>query len=128
MKNWEGAKANYLKLDRSQQMGNLASSLNRIRTNLQFQDEPGDQVALAAIEECQRLTEWTTTTLNLQSDESDLSLAETLLAVGRQVSRWKYDWQQCRQDGEKREEMIAIAEQWSKRILAQAGLLQMESR
>jgi hypothetical protein len=128
MKNWEGAKANYLKLDRSQQMGNVASSLSRIQTNLQFQDEPGDQVALAAIEECQRLTEWTTTTLNLHSDESDLNLAETLLAVGRQVSRWKYDWQHCRQDDEKREEMIAIAGQWSKRILEQSGLLQIESR
>jgi hypothetical protein len=127
MKNWEGAKANYLKLDRAQQLGNLASSLSRIRTNLQFQDEPGDRVALAAIEECQRLTEWTTTTLNLQMDESDLSLAETLLEVGRQVSRWKHDWQQCRQNDEKREEMIAIAEQWSKRILSQSGLLQVES-
>jgi hypothetical protein len=128
MKNWEGAKANYLKLDRSQQLGNVASSLSRIRTNLQFQDEPGDQVALAAIEECQRLTEWTTTTLNLQSDEYDLSLAETLLAVGRQVSRWKHDWQHCRQDDKKREEMMAIAEQWSREILKQSGLLQMESR
>jgi hypothetical protein len=128
MKNWEGAKANYLKLDRSQQLGNLASSLSRIQTNLQFQDEPGDQVAWAAIEECQRLTEWTTTTLDLQSDEADLSLAETLLDVGRQVSRWKYHWQQYRQDNESREEMVAISGRWSKRILEQSGLLQIEPR
>jgi hypothetical protein len=103
---------------------------------LQFQDDLGDQVAFAAIEECQRLTEWTTTTLNLQVNESDLSLAETLLDVGRQVSRWKYNWQQCRQDGKKREEVVArcfadtarVAQEWSKKILEQSGLLQAESR
>jgi hypothetical protein len=128
MKNWESTKVNYLKLDRSQQLGNLASSLSRIQTNLRFQDDPGDQVAFAAIEECQRLTEWITTTLNLQANESDLSLAETLLDVGRQVSRWKYNWQQCRQDGRRREEVIAIAQEWSKKILEQSGLLQAESR
>jgi hypothetical protein len=128
MKNWESAKVNYLRLDRPQQLGNLASSLSRIQTNLQFQDDPGDQVAFAAIEECQRLTEWTTTTLNLQDNESDLSLAEILLDVGRQVSRWKYNWQQCRRDSKRREEMIAIAQEWSKKILEQSGLLQAESR
>jgi hypothetical protein len=95
---------------------------------LQFQDVPGDQVAFVAIEECQRLTEWTTTTLNLQANESDLRLGETLLDVGRQVSRWKHNWHHCRQDGKGREEMIAIAEEWSKKILEQSGLLQAESR
>jgi hypothetical protein len=109
MKNWESAKVNYLRLDRSQQLGNLASSLSRIQANLQFQDDPGDQVAFAAIEECQRLTKWTTTTLNLQASESDLNLAETLLDGGRQVSRWKYNWQQCRQDGKRREEVGSCA-------------------
>jgi hypothetical protein len=94
MKNWEDAKVNDLKLDRPQQLGNLASSLSRIQTNLQFQDDPGDQVAFVAIEECQRLTEWTTTTLNLQADESALRLGETLLDVGRQGSRWKHNWQE----------------------------------
>jgi hypothetical protein len=79
MKNWETAKANYLRLDRPQQLGSVASSLKRIGTNLQFRDEPGYQVALSAIEECQHLTEWLITTLNLQADESELNLAETLL-------------------------------------------------
>jgi hypothetical protein len=128
MKNWETAKANYLRLDRPQQLGSIASSLKRIRTNVQFRDEPGYQVALAAIEECQHLTEWLITTLNLQADESDLNLAETLLQVGRQVSQWKYDWQHCCQNSAKREEVATISEKWSEQMLERSGLLQVESR
>jgi hypothetical protein len=95
MKNWETVKANYLRLDRPQQLGSIASSLRRISTNIQFKDESGYQVALAAIEECQYLTEWLITTLSLQTDNSDLSLAKMLLQVGRQVSQWRYELQYC---------------------------------
>ncbi len=128
MKNWETAKANYLRLDRPQQLGSVASSLKRIGTNIQFKDEPGYQVALAAIEECQYLTEWLITTLNLQADESELNLAETLLQVGRQVSQWKYEWQRYCQNSEKCEEVALISEQWSEQMLKRSGLLQVESR
>jgi hypothetical protein len=128
MKNWEAAKANYLRLDRSQQLGNIASSLKRIGTNIQFKDELGYQAALAAIEECQHLTEWLITTLNLQGDESDLSLAETLLQVGRQASQWKYEWQQCCQNNEKCKEVATISGQWSEQMLERSGLLQVEPR
>jgi hypothetical protein len=127
MKNWETAKANYLQLDRPQQLGSIASSLKRIGTNIQFKDEPGYQVALAAIEECQRLTEWLITTLNLQTDDSELNLAEMLLQVGRQVSQWKYEWQHCCQNSGQREEVARIVMQWSEKILQQSGLLQVES-
>lgn len=128
MKNWETAKANYLRLDRPQQLGSIASSLKRIATNIQFQDESGYQVALAAIAECQHLTEWLMTTLELQTDESDLSLAETLLQVGRQVSQWKYSWQHYCQNSAKREEVATISKQWSEQTLERSGLLQVESR
>jgi hypothetical protein len=126
MKNWEIVKANYWRLDRPQQLGNLASSLQRIQTNLQFQDEPGDQIALAAIEECQRFTEWIVTALNLQADESDFNLAEMLLQLGRQISQWKFAWQVYRQNEVKRAEMMAIAQQWDKKMLEQSGLLQVK--
>jgi hypothetical protein len=127
MKNWETAKANYLQLDRPQQLGSIASSLKRISTNIQFKDESGYQVTLAAIEECQRLTEWLITTLNLQTDDSDLSLAEMLLQVGRQVSQWKHEWQHyCKNSGQ-REEVSPIVMEWSETILQQSGLLQVES-
>ena len=128
MKNWEAAKANYLRLDRPQQLGSVASSLKRIGTNIQFKDEPGYQVALAAIEECQHLTEWLITTLNPQGDELDLNLAETLLQVGRQSSQWKYEWQHCCQNSEKCKEVATISEQWSERMLERSGLLQVESK
>lgn len=127
MKNWETAKANYLRLDRPQQLGSVASSLKRIATNVQFRDEPGYQVALAAIEECQHLTEWLITTLNLQTDNSDLNLAEILLQVGRQASQWKYEWQHCCQDSEKCEEVTTMSEQWSEQMLERSGLLQVET-
>jgi hypothetical protein len=128
MKNWDSAKANYLQRDRPQQLGSIASSLKRIGTNIQFRDEPGYQVAFAAIEECQHLTEWLITTLNLQGDELDLSLAETLLQVGRQASQWKYEWQQCCQNNEKCKEVATISEQWSERMLERSGLSQVEPR
>jgi hypothetical protein len=128
MKNWETAKANYSRLDRPQQLGSIASSLKRIGTNIQFKDEPGYQVALAAIEECQRLTEWLIITLNLQTDDSELNLAEMLLQVGRQASQWKYDWQHCCQNSAKCEEVATISEQWSEKMLEQSGLLKVESR
>jgi hypothetical protein len=92
IKNWEAAKANYLQLDRPQQLGSVASSLKRVGINIQFRDEPGYQVALVAIEECQHLTEWLIPALNLQTDDFDLNLAEMLLQVGRQASQWKYEW------------------------------------
>jgi hypothetical protein len=126
MKNWETAKINYLRLDRPQQLGNLASSLQRIQTNLQFQDEPGDQIALAAIEECQHFTEWVVTTLNLQGDESDFNLANTLLQLGRQVSQWKSAWQAYCHNEVERAEIMAIAQQWSEKMLEQSGLLQVK--
>jgi hypothetical protein len=126
MKNWEIVKANYWRLDRPQQLGNLASSLQRIQTNLQFQDEPGDQIALAAIEECQHCTEWVVTTLNLQGDESDFNLANTLLQLGRQVSQWKSAWQAYCHNEVERAEIMAIAQQWSEKMLEQSGLLQVK--
>jgi hypothetical protein len=127
MRNWDTAKARYLQLDRPRQLGNLASTLRRICTNLQFGDDPGGQVAFAAIEECQHLTEWTVATLNLQAGESDLTLAEDLLELGRQVSQWKYEWQHSWQNGAKREAMATIAEQWSQKMLGQSGLLPSEA-
>jgi hypothetical protein len=128
MKNWEAAKTSYLRLDRPQQLGSVASSLKRIGTNIRFRDEPGYQVALVAIEECQHLTEWLIPMLNLQTDDLDLNLAEMLLQVGRQVSQWKYEWQYCCQNGEKCEEVAIISEQWSNQMLEQSGLLQVDSR
>jgi hypothetical protein len=64
MRNWETTKASYLKFDRPHQLGHLASSLERVRTNIWEADEVEGQSAIAVIEECQRFTEWTIATLN----------------------------------------------------------------
>ena len=58
MRNWEAAKISYVKGDRSHQLGNLASSLARVKTNIRKGDEIGGQIAIAVIEECQHFTEW----------------------------------------------------------------------
>jgi hypothetical protein len=88
-------KSYYLRLDRPQQLGSIASSLKRIGTNIQFKDEPGYQAALATIEECH---------YNLQTDDSELSLAKMLLQVGRQVSQRKHEWQHyCKSSGQREE-------------------------
>jgi hypothetical protein len=128
MRNWEAAKARYLQLDRPQQLGNFASTLRRIRANLKFRDDPEGQVAFAAIEECQHFTEWTVTILDLQTNELDITLAEELLELGREVSQWKHEWRHSWQDGAKCEVMATIAEQWSQKILKQSSLLPIEGR
>ena len=103
MRNWEAAKISYLKGDRPHQLGNLASSLARVKTNIHEGDEVGGQIAIAVIEECQYFTEWTITTLNTMQDESDLILAQELLTLGRSsldgncIGRisgkiWQSDW------------------------------------
>lgn len=125
MKNQEAQKTSYLKLDRSYQLGNLASELARIKTNLQVGDEVGRQIALSSIEACQDFTEWTITTLDLMNSETDLNLAEELLRIGRQVTVWKLHAQEIFETEEKRLEIAAIAQQWSQVLLTESGLLQM---
>jgi len=124
MRNWEITRINYLRFDRSQQLGNLASSLARIRTNAREGDETGNEVAIAVIEECQYFTEWTITTLNTMQNDVDLTLAEELLRLGRQLTHWKWHWLEIWQDEAQRLEIAAIAEQWSQEMLERSGLLQ----
>ena len=124
MNNQEAQKVSYLELDRSHQLGNLASELARIKRNLREGDEVGRQIALSSIEACQDFTEWTITTLDLMNSESDLNLAEELLRIGRQLTVWKLHADEVFRTEEKRSEIAAIAEQWSHDLLTQSGLLQ----
>ncbi|MCU0550509.1 MAG: hypothetical protein MUC48_14265 [Leptolyngbya sp. Prado105] len=125
MNNQEAQKASYLALDRSHQLGNLASELARIQRNLREGDEVGHQIALSSIEICQDLTEWTITTLDLKNSESDLDLAQELLRIGRQLTVWKLHAQEAFGTEEKRSELAAIAQHWSHDLLARSGLIQV---
>lgn len=107
-------------------MGNLASELARIRSNLREGDAVGAQVAIASLEVCQYFTEWTITTLNPLHNESDLVLAEELLRLGRQVTGWKHHWQLVWQDAAERLRVAARVEQWRGQMLERSGLLQPE--
>lgn len=126
MKNLDTRKDSYLRLDRSRQIGNLASELARIRSNLREGDAVGAQVAIASLEMCQYFTEWTITTLNPMHSESDLALAEELLRLGRQVTGWKHHWQSIWQDAGERSRVAVIVEQWRGQMLERSGLLQPE--
>jgi len=126
MKNLNTRKDSYLRLDRSRQIGNLASELARIRSNLREGDAVGAQVAITSLEMCQYFTEWTITTLNPMHSESDLALAEELLRLGRQVTGWKHHWQSIWQDAGERSRVAVIVEQWRGQMLERSGLLQPE--
>ena len=126
MTNQEVQKASYLKLDRSHQIGDLASELARIKRNLREGGEAGEQIALSSIEICQDFTEWTITTLDLMNSEADLNLADELLKIGRQLTVWKFHAQEVFAIEAKRLEIAAIAEQWSRELLSKSGLLQTE--
>jgi len=126
MKNLNTRKDSYLRLDRSRQIGNLASELARIRSNLREGDAVGAQVAISSLEMCQYFTEWTITTLNLLDNEADLALAEELLRLGRQVTGWKHHWQSIWQDAGERSRVAVIVEQWRGQMLERSGLLQPE--
>lgn len=123
MKNQEAQKTSYLRLDRSHQLGNLASELARIRRNLYQGDEVAKQIVLSSFEICQDFTEWTITTLDLMNNEADLNLAEELLRMGRQLTIWQSHAQEVFGTEEKRLEIAAIVEQWSQDLLTQSGLL-----
>ena len=126
MKNLDTWKDSYLRLDQSRQIGNLASELARIRSNLREGDAVGAQVAITSLEMCQYFTEWTITTLNPMHSESDLALAEELLRLGRQVTGWKHHWQSIWQDAGERSRVAVIVEQWRGQMLERSGLLQPE--
>jgi len=126
VKNLNTRKDSYLRLDRSRQIGNLASELARIRSNLREGDAVGAQVAITSLEMCQYFTEWTITTLNPMHSESDLALAEELLRLGRQVTGWKHHWQSIWQDAGERSRVAVIVEQWRGQMLERSGLLQPE--
>jgi len=126
VKNLNTRKDSYLRLDRSRQIGNLASELARIRSNLREGDAVGAQVAITSLEMCQYFTEWTITTLNPMHSESDLALAEELLQLGRQVTGWKHHWQSIWQDAGERSRVAVIVEQWRGQMLERSGLLQPE--
>ena len=126
MKNLNTRKDSYLRLDRSRQLGNLASELARISSNLREGDAVGAQVAISSLEVCQYFTEWTITTLNPLHHESDLALAEELLRLGRQVTGWKHHWQSIWQNTVERSRVAVIVEQWRGQMLERSGLLQPE--
>jgi hypothetical protein len=126
MRDWETLKTKYLNFDRSQQLGNLASSLARIRRNIAETDQAGNQVAIAVIEECQYFTEWTITTLNTMENEADLLLAAELLRLGRQLTSWKWQWSELESDEAYRLEVATLAQQWSQEMLERSGLLQTQ--
>lgn len=125
MKSQEAQKTSYLTLDRSHQLGNLASELARVRTSLREGDEVGKQIVLSSIETCQDFTEWTIATLDLINSEDDLNLAEALLRIGRQITVWKLHAEEAFGTEEKRLEIAAVVEHWSQELLAKSGLLQM---
>lgn len=126
MKNLNTRRESYLRLGRSRQLGNLASELARIRSNLREGDVVGAQVAISSLEMCQYFTEWTITTLNPLHNQADLALAEELLRLGRQVAGWKHHWQLVWQDAGERSQVAALVEQWQDQMLERSGLLQPE--
>ncbi len=54
--------------------------------------------AIAVIEKYQHFTEWIITTLNTMQNDIDLTSAEELLRLGRQLTRWKWRWREIWQD------------------------------
>jgi hypothetical protein len=95
-------------------MGNLASNLARIKT--QIQKLVGSNTIECLLQESKYFTEWT-------GKEADIDTAVELVELQRQLVRWQVHWAEIWENPEEREKVAERSQFWSERILELSGLL-----
>ena len=112
MRDWTKTRERYLALDASHQLGHIASSLARIKSQI-YLDIPLNGV-LATIEECQHWVEWTI---------SDAEIHDELVKLAQLLGNWQQNEATISSNPTVRATIAEQAKVWSDRILDYSGLL-----
>lgn len=114
MRNWAGLKERYLRDRLPIRLGNLASSLAKIKSR--SQNVANRELVEGLLQESKYFIEWT-------AAEAEVETAAELVELQIQLAVWQYRWISIWEDTEQR---MAVAEQarvWSDRVLDMSGLL-----
>jgi hypothetical protein len=118
MRNWTQTQERYLKFDLSHQLGEIASSLSRIKSQVHL-DIPQEGVS-ATIEECQKFVSWTIPIVNI-------AVREHLIELEQLLSSWQHDLSTICSDPLDRANLVEQAKIWSDKILDDSGLLTQQN-
>jgi hypothetical protein len=114
MKDWKALQARFLRDRHPTRMGNLASNLARIKTQIRKLVSPNTIEYL--MQESKYFIEWT-------GKEADIDTAVELVELQRQLVRWQKHWDEIWESPEEREKVAERSQYWSDRILELSGLL-----
>jgi hypothetical protein len=114
MRNWNQTQERYLKLDLCRQLGEIASSLSRIKSQVHL-EVPQEGVS-ATIEECQNFVAWTIPNVNVAAQEH-------LIALEQVLSSWQHDLSMICSNPLDRAKLAEQSKIWSDMILNDSGLL-----
>jgi hypothetical protein len=94
-------------------LGGLAANLARMNS---FSDnQKHDEAVSKLLNECRYFIEWV-------GKDADLDVQIQLLALQRELTRWRHSWEKIWTDSERRLKMAKESEQWSETMLKLAGL------
>jgi hypothetical protein len=114
MRNWNQTQERYLKLDSCRQLGEIASSLSRIKSQVHL-EVPQEGVS-ATIEECHNFVTWTIPNVNVAAQEH-------LIALEQLLSSWQRDLSMICSNSLDRAKLAEQSKIWSDVILNDSGLL-----
>jgi hypothetical protein len=113
MRNWTQTRERYLKLDSCRQLGEIASSLSRIKSQVHLEIPEGIS---ATIEECRNFIAWTIPSVNIVVQEHLISLEQLL-------SNWQHNLSTICSSPLDRAQLAEQSKIWSDVILNDSGLL-----
>ncbi|MBE9177789.1 hypothetical protein IQ268_04235 [Oculatella sp. LEGE 06141] len=111
-------KTQYLQNDTATQINRLAANLAQIKAFAQVGAE--EQRAQDLIRESQFFIEWVVPSLNL---ETEPDLATELVALQRQLSRWKLHFSTLWSNSGDRLHVAQLSQDWSDRLLSFSSLI-----
>ena len=114
MKDWQALQTRYLRDRYPTRMGNLASNLSRIKTQIQKLISPNSIEYL--LQESKYFVEWT-------GKETDIDTAAELVELQLQLARWQLRWHEIWESPQEREQVADRCRAWSERVLQLSGLL-----
>lgn len=118
MNNLSERRVRYLNDPLPIRLGGLAANLARVRS---FSKDPGNSVATFELfEESKFFIEWT-------AADAEIETAEQLVGLQIQIAVWQRNWDSLWRDEASRAEMAGAAFDWSNRVIAGSGLLELSS-
>jgi hypothetical protein len=110
----DAKKSRYLQDSPSVRISGIAANLARVRS---FGKNPqNSDLVKSLLRESRFFIEWV-------APEVELEMAVELLELQRLLTRWLFGWEAIWQSETERQGAIALAKDWSDRLLARSGLV-----